>query len=84
MAKIDTSSYNTFDEIASRLDEIVDDVRDKDISLERSLDLLDEAIVLGSKAVGMVDKVDFTPEESRNIDEKPSSVDSKDSKANPA
>ena len=37
MAKIDTSAYKTFDEIAGRLDEIAGQVRQKDTSLERSL-----------------------------------------------
>ena len=42
-------------------------VRSKDTSLERSLDLFDEAIELGSRAVEMVDKVDFTEEEAARI-----------------
>lgn len=63
MSKADISSYKTFDDVTGRLDEIVDSVRDKQTSLEHSLDLFDEAIALGSKAVDMVDKVDFTPEE---------------------
>lgn len=33
-------------------------MRQKDTSLERSLDLFDEAIALGSKAVDMVDAQD--------------------------
>ena len=37
-----------FDEITERLDEIIAQVRSKDTSLERSLDLFDEAIELGS------------------------------------
>ena len=61
MAKVDVSAYKTFDDITERLDQIVGDVRDKGTSLERSLDLFDEAIALGSKAVEMVDKVDFSP-----------------------
>lgn len=63
MAKVDTSTYQTFDDVTGRLDEIVESVRDKQTSLERSLDLFDEAIALGSRAVDLVDKVDFTPEE---------------------
>lgn len=63
MAKVDVSAYKTFDDITERLDQIVGDVRDKGTSLERSLDLFDEAIALGSKAVEMVDKVDFSPKE---------------------
>jgi exonuclease VII small subunit len=53
--KPDVSSYESFGQISQRLDEIVGLVRSKDVSLERSLDLFDEAIALGSKAVEMVD-----------------------------
>ncbi len=71
MAKPDTSAYRTFDQITDRLDDIVSQVRGKDISLEHSLDLFDEAIALGSKAVEMVDTTEFTPEEeARLIDSK--------------
>ena len=63
MARPDTSAYRTFDDITGRLDEIVSDVRSKDTSLERSLDLFDEAIALGSKAVEMVDATNLTEEE---------------------
>ncbi|WP_082715614.1 exodeoxyribonuclease VII small subunit [Atopobium deltae] len=52
------SPYQSFNEICDRLDEIVDSVRDKDTSLEHSLDLFEEAIALGSRAVDMVDKPD--------------------------
>lgn len=68
MAK-EGASFETYDEITGRLDEIVADVRDKDTSLERSLDLLDEAIELGSRAVEMVDKVEFTPAEQQDFAE---------------
>ncbi|MGI6231145.1 MAG: exodeoxyribonuclease VII small subunit [Tractidigestivibacter sp.] len=67
MAKTDTSKYQTFDQISDRLDDIVDAVRAKDVSLERSLDLFDEAIALGSKAVELVDATDFTPEEEARL-----------------
>ena len=62
MAKPNIAQYKTFDDITGRLDQIVDAVRDKETSLEHSLDLFDEAIALGSKAVDMVDTTDFTPE----------------------
>lgn len=61
--KTDISAYKNFDQITARLDEIIVQVRDKDTSLERSLDLFDEAIALGSKAVDLVDTTDFTPSE---------------------
>lgn len=67
MARVDVSQYQTFGQINDRLDELVGQVRDKDVSLERSLDLFDEAIALGSKAVSLVDATDFTPEEEARL-----------------
>ena len=69
MARPDTSRYQTFGDITGRLVDIVAQVRDKDVSLERSLDLFDEAIALGSKAVDLVDATDFSPEEEAKLDE---------------
>ena len=43
-------SVRNFDEISDRLDQIIATVLSKDTSLERSLDLFDEAIELGSRA----------------------------------
>ncbi|HJA28299.1 MAG TPA: exodeoxyribonuclease VII small subunit [Candidatus Olsenella pullicola] len=67
MARVDVSRYQTFSDITGRLDDIVAQVRDKDVSLERSLDLFDEAIALGSKAVSLVDATDFSPEEEARL-----------------
>lgn len=53
--RIDTSGYQTFGQITERLDQIVVQVRKKDLPLETSLDLFEEAIALGSKAVDFVD-----------------------------
>lgn len=69
MAKPDTSAYQTFDQITDRLDDIVSQVRNKDVSLEHSLDLFDEAIALGSKAVDMVDTTEFTAEEEARLED---------------
>ena len=60
-------SVRNFDEISDRLDQIIATVRSKDTSLERSLDLFDEAIELGSRAVDMVDKFELTPREAAII-----------------
>ena len=76
--KPDISAYKDFDQISARLDEIVGAVRDKDTSLERSLDLFDEAIALGSKAVELVDTTDFTPAERERLRDEPSEGDSSD------
>lgn len=59
----------TFDDITERLDEIIAQVRSKDTSLERSLDLFDEAIELGSCAVDMVDSFELSPREADMLDE---------------
>ncbi len=61
--RIDTSGYTTFGQINERLDEIVVQVRRKDLPLESSLDLFDEAIALGSKAVDFVDTAPVLPDE---------------------
>ena len=66
--KPDVSQYETFDAITERLSGIVDAVRDRDISLERSLDLFDEAIALGSKAVEMVDATDLSEAEKAQLE----------------
>lgn len=71
MARVDVSRYQTFGQINDRLDELVGQVRDKDVSLERSLDLFDEAIALGSKAVSLVDATDFSPEEEARLADEP-------------
>lgn len=61
--RVDTSTYTTFGQITERLDQIVAEVRRKDLPLESSLDLFDEAIALGSKAVDFVDTAPVLPEE---------------------
>lgn len=58
-----------FADITARLDEIVSTVRSKDTSLEHSLDLFDEAIKLGSKAVDMVDQLNLSPAEADKLAE---------------
>lgn len=62
------SAVHTFDDITARLDEIITTVRSKDTSLERSLDLFDEAIELGSKAVDMVDRFELSPREAEQLE----------------
>ncbi|MDO4538413.1 MAG: exodeoxyribonuclease VII small subunit [Coriobacteriales bacterium] len=75
MAKrVDTSGYTTFDQITTRLDEIVGQVRKKDLSLESSLDLFDEAIALGSKAVDFVDTSPVTAQEINEVQEAEAAV----------
>lgn len=57
------NEYGTFGELRARLDEIVVEVRNKDLSLEKSLDLYEEAIKLGNRCAELVDKPDYTAEE---------------------
>lgn len=64
----------TFDDITERLDEIIAQVRSKDTSLERSLDLFDEAIELGSRAVDMADSFELSPREADMLDEQEAAV----------
>lgn len=49
------SNDTPYSEVVGRLDEILDTVKSKDASIERSLDLLEEALKLGLQAVEMVD-----------------------------
>lgn len=67
----DVSGYERFADVTARLDEIVTSVRAKDTSLERSLDLFDEAIALGTRAVDLVDKAAFSPEERERLADAP-------------
>ena len=61
--------HNTFGEVRARLDEIVSEVRKKDLSLEKSLDLYEEAIKLGNRCAELVDKPDYSDEEARAAQE---------------
>ena len=60
---MDADDGRSFDEMVGRLDDIVETVRRKDTTLERSLDLLDEAIDVALGAVELVDTSPFSPEE---------------------
>lgn len=60
-------NLKTYTEVSKRLTEIVEQVRSRDTSLEQSLDLFDEAIALGAKAVDLVDKGEFSAEEEAQL-----------------
>lgn len=62
-------TQGNFDDLTNRLDEIIAQVRSKDTSLERCLDLFDEAIEIGSRAVDMVDTLELTPREEDQLAE---------------
>ena len=56
----DQSSYSRTRE---RLEEIVTQIKAKDIPLEKSLDLYEEALRLGSTCAEMIDRTDFSADE---------------------
>jgi exodeoxyribonuclease VII small subunit len=56
----DTTSYTQQKE---RLEEIVVQIRAKDLPLEKSLDLYDEALAIGSRCADLLEQTDFTAQE---------------------
>ena len=50
-----SAEYETYEAAKERLDQIVTDVRDKEISLEASLDLLDEGVELANRCTELID-----------------------------
>lgn len=70
------STVHTFDDVMARMYDIVAAVRAKDASLEHSLDLFDEAIALGSKAVEMVDTFELSDREAAQLEETSAKDDS--------
>jgi exodeoxyribonuclease VII small subunit len=54
---------NSYSRTRQRLEEIVTQVRAKDVPLEKSLDLYEEALRLGSACAEMIDRTDFSAEE---------------------
>ncbi|MDR0501418.1 MAG: exodeoxyribonuclease VII small subunit [Coriobacteriales bacterium] len=54
---------NSYSRLKDRLEEIVTSVRQKDLSLEKSLELYEEALRLGGRCVELIDRTDFTAEE---------------------
>lgn len=80
----ETKNIRHFEDITDRLDEIISAVRSKDTSLERSLDLFDEAIELGSKAVELVDTMEFSPAEEARLNGQKAADDSAGDPAAPA
>lgn len=46
-----------------RLEEIVTQIKAKDLPLEKSLDLYEEALRLGAECAEMIDRTDFSAEE---------------------
>jgi exodeoxyribonuclease VII small subunit len=65
----------TFNEVRTRLEQIVEEVRDKDLPLEKSLDLYEEAIRLGNRCSDLIDKADYSPEEASQLAEVRNAID---------
>jgi exodeoxyribonuclease VII small subunit len=59
----------TFEQARIRLEEIASEVRKKDTSLERSLDLLEEGVRLANICTELVDHADFDVAPGAEIDE---------------
>lgn len=51
----------SFAQARTRLEEIVTQVRKKDVSLETSLDLLEEGVRLASQCTELIDSADWDP-----------------------
>ena len=68
MADTNTNSYTQHKE---RLEEIVTQIRAKDIPLEKSLDLYDEALAIGARCVEQLEQTDFTAEELESVADHP-------------
>ena len=58
-----SEGHNSYLKVKYHLDEIVDQIRSKDVPLEKALDLYEEAIKLGNSCADMIDKADFSMEE---------------------
>ena len=55
-------SYGSFEELKSRLDEIVEAVNDKDLPLDQALSLYEEAVGLGLRASDLLEQgIDEAP-----------------------
>jgi len=53
-----TENTTSYSEARARLEDIVTEVRKKDVSLEKSLDLLEEASRLASRCTELIDQAD--------------------------
>ncbi|GHT80370.1 hypothetical protein FACS1894104_5840 [Actinomycetota bacterium] len=54
---------SSYGRLKDRLEEIVVQVRSKEVPLEKSLDLYDEALRIGGRCVEKLEQTDFTTEE---------------------
>ncbi len=54
---------NTYLSAKNSLDKIIEQVRAKDLPLEKALDLYEEAIRIGNNCADLIDRADFSLEE---------------------
>lgn len=54
-----TDTQTTYAQAKERLDELVIEVRSKDVSLEKSLDLLEEGVKLANRCTELIDQADW-------------------------
>jgi exodeoxyribonuclease VII small subunit len=54
---------SSYSRLKDRLEDIVVQVRSKDVPLEKSLDLYDEALRIGGRCVEKLEQTDFTADE---------------------
>lgn len=67
--KKEANNEESFEEISRRLQEIADKVQDEDASLETSIELLEEAVKLGTKATDLIDDERLSDEEKARLQE---------------
>lgn len=60
---------DSYNEQKERLEEIVVQIRAKDLPLEKSLDLYDEALAIGTKCVNQLEQTNFSVEEVESVAE---------------
>ncbi|MDR2672978.1 MAG: exodeoxyribonuclease VII small subunit [Coriobacteriales bacterium] len=62
---------NIYGHLKEQLEEIVIQVRSKDVPLEKSLDLYDEALRIGGRCIERLEQGGFTSEEMATLDDHP-------------
>ncbi|MCL2807273.1 MAG: exodeoxyribonuclease VII small subunit [Coriobacteriia bacterium] len=65
------SDANSYSREKQRLEEIVLQTRAKEVPLEKSLDLYDEALAIGTRCVEQLEMTDFTADELESVAEHP-------------
>lgn len=63
------SNNNEFRAILDRLQDIANQVQNDDTALETSMDLLNEAVELGTKATQLIDDANLSEEEKQKLQE---------------